>query len=563
MPLTRLSLLLRTLPYLKGRQMAYQLRYRLQTKLAADRHAAIRLPDRINARPLTPRTPFLQRPFIRRDDIERRQFSFLNQPAVFDKAIDWLSPGKSRLWRYNLHYFDYLFPDRPLDRRHGRHLLDDWIRSNPEGTPDAWDPFPISLRMVNWIKYLSTCRFDEDIQEVNASLYRQALWLERHLEFHLLANHLFKNIKAFIFAGMYFRGDDADRWYKRGVHMLNRELSEQILPDGGHFERSPMYHAMILEDVLDLINIWPDDIAGLQTLQPTLTRTAEKMAIYLQAMTHPDSGIALFNDAVFGVEHNELTLRSYYSATTGRTTPAESQNRLTAFPKTGYFIMTPAGGDKLIVDCGAIGPDYQSGHAHCDTLSFELSLGQRKVIVDSGCCQYEDSPIRQYNRGNAGHNTVTIDGQNQSEVWGAHRCARRAQAYLGIFREKADGTLLFKGHHDGYQRLAGHPEHQRTIRWGKGAIIITDLIEGAGCHTLVSTLHIHPDLEVTAQEDTVLVYGSDGPLVRIASWDHTSIEVQKGWYCPAFNRQLTCPKLTLSVATSLPAKMEWQIRMLS
>ena len=85
------------------------------------------------------------------------------------------------------------------------------------------------------------------------SLYEQALWLEKNIEYHLLANHYFKNGKALIFAGMYIAGQDAERWLKKGRQIIASELEEQILPDGGHFERSPMYHAMILEDCLDIL----------------------------------------------------------------------------------------------------------------------------------------------------------------------------------------------------------------------------------------------------------------------------------------------------------------------
>lgn len=97
---------------------------------------------------------------------------------------------------------------------------------------------------------------------------------------------------------------------------------------------------------------------------------------------------------------------------------AQSKARVLSFPASGYFRLEPTPGDVLVVDCGPIGPDYQPGHAHCDTLSFELSLNGRRVIVDSGCSQYVDGEIRQYNRGSLGHNTLAIDGVNQSEVWG-------------------------------------------------------------------------------------------------------------------------------------------------
>ena len=223
------------------------------------------------------------------------------------------------------------------------------------------------------------------------------------------------------------------RWLKKGTEILTAELREQILPDGGHFERSPMYHAMILEDCLDLLNICRGcRLKAAQILSERLPDVCRRMMMFLHGMRHPDGQIALFNDAAFAIEASPGELAAYYERVTSEDSPAPA-GRSWKFPDTGYYVMAPRTGDRLIVDCGAVGPDYQPGHAHCDTLSFELSLKGRRVIVDSGCCQYEDGDIRQYNRGNLGHNLLTIDGQNQSEVWGAHRCARRASAKAHCF----------------------------------------------------------------------------------------------------------------------------------
>src|SRR5690606_3223286 len=78
-------------------------------------------------------------------------------------------------------------------------------------------------------------------------------WLERRIEWHLLGNHLFANAKALFIAGLYFQGPEANRWRAKGASILSRELREQILEDGGQFERTPMYHLLALEDVQDLL----------------------------------------------------------------------------------------------------------------------------------------------------------------------------------------------------------------------------------------------------------------------------------------------------------------------
>ena len=109
----------------------------------------------------------------------------------------------------------------------------------------------------------------------------------------------------------------------------------------------------------------------------------------------------------------------------------------------GYFVIRNLD-DMLVVDCGEVGPDYQPGHAHCDTLSFELASDGRTIIVDSGVYDYEDSEMRRYVRSTRAHNTAMVDGCEQSEIWGAFRVARRARPIQRIDRKvrRVEGTVF-------------------------------------------------------------------------------------------------------------------------
>ncbi|MEA3240465.1 MAG: alginate lyase family protein [Pseudomonadota bacterium] len=181
-------------------------------------------------------------------------------------------------------------------------------------------------------------------------------------------------------------------------------MPEQVLADGGHFERSPMYHSIIFEDILDLINIcgaYGQDVPKLWGV------VVGKMGRWLQVMSHPDGDIALFNDAALEIAAKPEQLFDYLERVTGEIV-GDAAGRCFELAPSGYYVMVPGSGERLLVDCGEIGPDYLPGHAHCDTLSFELSLAGRRVVVDSGCGIYVDGKERQYNRGNVGHNTVTV-----------------------------------------------------------------------------------------------------------------------------------------------------------
>lgn len=555
-----LSLFFRTISYLRLEQILYRVWYairaRCSSRLCSDSH---NIPDGIDWIPLKPDKPFLSYAWWDDNEITRGRFCFLNETIEYGADVNWQAQDKGRLWRYNLHYFQYLHPKGGLDSDIGLRLIRHWIDHNPPGTEDAWDPFPISLRLVNWIKYLSNIPLPKtESKPLVRSAYQQALWLERHLEYHLLGNHLFKNAKALVFSGLFFKGPDAEQWLAKGLRLLNQEISEQILSDGGHFERSPMYHAMILEDCLDLLNVCkPQPHSDLKNLSSQLQKVCKKMVVFLKAMTHPDNRISLFNDAAFGIEAEPADLIKYYERITGESIP-EDKDSVCSFPDTGYYVLKPTPDSRMLIDCGHIGPDYQPGHAHCDTLSFELSLKGRRVIVDSGCFEYEDGSIRQYNRGNAGHNTLTIDGQNQSEVWGAHRCARRARPLYANLNKQPDGSLVFEGAHDGYKRLKGKPIHHRRISWSGDKCLIEDRVEGKGHHDIESRLHIHPSLTVDFTGEEVVIRDEQDVLVGISLYGDGRIDKTEGWYCPEFGIKKPCVVLTtIHKNVSLPFKCGW------
>jgi uncharacterized heparinase superfamily protein len=317
---------------------------------------------------------------------------------------------------------------------------------------------------------------------------------------------------------------------------------------------------MILEDCLDLINVLKlRNESKLQAVTKKLEDAADRMVAFLGGLCHPDEQIALFNDAAFGTEMPPQNLFKYYEDLTNKTV-STPKGPLLSYPDTGYYVMSADSGNRMLIDCGPIGPDYQPGHSHCDTLSFELSLKGRRVIVDSGCSQYEDSEIRKYNRGNRGHNTIMIDGENQSEVWSSHRCARRAKPLYAELDRQSDGTLFFKGAHDGYRRLKGRPIHHRSVKWLNDTILIEDRIEGHGRHDIESRLHIHPDLKVVPDENRVEINGNDQTYLTISLAAMGRIEVVEGWYCPEFGLKHKCAVVKADYKNeSLPFKTGWEL----
>ena len=378
-------------------------------------------------------------------------FYFLNQEKTFpDGSLDWASKGMSKLWRYNLHYFDYLFD---AGRSHDAkvHLISDWIAKNLPGTSDGWEPYTLSLRIVNWIKFF--LQNDAAIQKESLqSLYKQALWLEKNVEYHILANHYLKNGVALFFAGMYFDGVDADRWIKKGLKMLREELEEQFLADGGHYERSPMYHSICVVDYLDVMNLAKNSETGISSEDIAQCRQRITASLnFLHDICLPDSEIPLFNDSAFGIAPTPSQIFDYARRVIGYEPPARPPGLAIYEQSASGYYACRNGEDAIIIDCGHIGPDYQPGHAHCDTLSYELAINGRRVIVDSGVFDYEPSSERAYARSTKAHNTVVVDGEEQSEIWGVFRVARRAKPLRAFFEKQVDGSVCSKAPTTGTQ----------------------------------------------------------------------------------------------------------------
>lgn len=473
----------------------------------------------------------------------------------------WDDPALPKLWRYNLHYFDDLNAES-ADERSAWHraLLPRWVRDNPPGEGTGWEPYPTSLRVVNWIKW--TLRGNALPPDCVESLAVQVRWLSKRLERHLLGNHLFSNAKALIFAGLYFEGMEADAWLENGLRILERQIPEQILADGGHFERSTMYHALALEDMADIYNVIsvsPEAIPA--RLRPVVTSWAlliAPMRHWLAAMSHPDGEIALFNDAAFGIAPAPVELEQY-AARLGLDPPAALPPGLTQLSASGYIrVAFPE--SVAIVDVAPIGPDYLPAHAHADTLSFELSLFGQRVLVNSGTSEYGLGAERLRQRGTRAHNTVVVDGLDSSRVWGGFRVAQRARPF-GL--EVVHGKLMeVRCGHDGYRRLPGRVVHTRRWQFDAGMLVVNDDIAGT-YHSAEAIFHLHPSVKLAGSEigtgADVLTLLLAGNRTAHVSVNGGTLRVEDSTWHPEFG--VTEPSMCLVVTftgASIQTRFKWE-----
>lgn len=438
---------------------------------------------------------------------------FLNENGPL---YEWHNPAKSHLWLYNLHYFDDLLGDNAQQRvATHRDLIVHWLANNPPAKGVGWEPYPTSLRIVNWVQWLLAG--NEPVPGMLASLFQQACVLSQQLEYHLQGNHLLANAKALVFAGSYFGGDAtyggeaAEKYLATGLAILDAQHREQVLADGGHFELSPMYHAIILMDVLDLIQLsqcYPG--TGLCGYEQALRRIAMAMTGWLQGMLHPDGDIAFFNDAAFGIAPKPTAIIDYarHLGVVCAAPPAATCH----YEASGYIALRHFE-QVAFLDMAPIGPDTIPGHAHADTLCFEWSLHGQRVLVNSGISEYGLSAERLRQRGTPAHNTVAVNGLDSSEVWSGFRVARRARPFDVGLSETADDTgpnitslngtgtacISAGASHTGYHRLRPKVTHTRQWRMTEGALTVTDTMAGR-YESAVAYFHIHPLLVVAVLE---------------------------------------------------------------
>lgn len=510
------------------------------------------------------------------------QFRFLNQTHALPAQGGWNDAALEQLWLYNLHYFDDLnAQDAPARIDWHRALIARWVAENPPASGNGWEPYPTSLRIVNWVKWLATG--NAAVPGMFESLTMQAGWLAGRLERHLLGNHLFANAKALVFAGLLFEGRQAAAWLDTGLKIINKELPEQVLPDGGNFERSPMYHAIFLEDVLDLINAaqgWPALVPDEQVA--CWRETAGLMLGWLDGMVHPDGEIALFNDAAFGVAPRVADLMAYTrrlgvevpavagsnSLRGGGAAPTKKPDtvgaatsprldvagpHLTHFSDSGYVRMQTQDAVALL-DVAPVGPDYLPGHAHADTLSFELSVFGQRVVVNGGTSRYGLGPERLRERGTAAHSTVEVAGQNSSEVWGGFRVARRAYPFDLQLQDRA-GVLQVACSHDGYKRLSDAPVHRREWVMDASSLQVADTVRG-GAHAAVARYILHPGVKVTAADNNswqLTLAGAQNLRVMVLEGQG---RIEPASYAPEFGIVLPTQCLAVEL-TQGQARVKW------
>ncbi|QDK82602.1 heparinase [Spirosoma sp. KCTC 42546] len=474
-----LGLIWRTVRQLTLRQIVYQVIFRLRGR------ARLHIPA------TTPQAYFLTTPEPDKpQSYQSGVVTFLNLSRQLTAELDWNYAGFGKLWTYNLNYFDYLNqPDMTV--RTGLELICDFM-AKTDSLRDGLEPYPTSLRIMNWVQFLS--RHQIQNEPINQHLFAQIRLLSHRLDYHLGGNHLLENGFSLLMGALFFR---QARWFHKASRLIRQELTNQILADGGHDERSPMYHQIFLDRLLDLrlalqTQSWHND----PDLLDCLTEKATQMLDWINGITFKNGDVPMVNDAAWGIAPTSFQLRKK-----AERTGIQQSYHPSLLTSSGYRMYRQKRYE-LFADVGPVGPDHQPGHAHADTFSFVLYVDNQPALVDNSISTYQPGSRRAWERSTAAHNTVTVNESNSSEVWASFRVGRRA----GVTLLTDTGTVL-TARHDGYRKQG--VIHERSWVVEPNCVVITDRLlnaktEAEAQQPGIARFYVHPDVSIQLVDDFIL-----------------------------------------------------------
>jgi len=386
-----------------------------------------------------------------------------------------------KLKKYHLHYFDFL---KNCSADDGMRIIRGWVEENPSSIKnDGWEPYPIALRIVNWILFFVRNDISPD-KKITNSFYLQGKWLYKQCEFHLLANHLLKDIVALLFWGYCFSDQRIVKW---ALKNLDRQLDEQFNSDSLHYEYSPTYHALAINDTLDCYNLLENNSVGEgKGINEKLRGIAGRglgAAEYLNAGKYIPVG-----DVNYEGCPDLLELKLY----------AEKLNIGCNSSSPDDFPSLKTNNLKIMMINSPFSPAYNPAHSHGDKLSVLLWDKNMPILTDTGNYNYQVSEERMYSRSVAAHNTIQVDNFQQAEFWAAFRIGYRGK----VEKQKADLNRIasvFK--HKKYK-------HYRSLESTENRIILNDKIVAGGRHSFKQYFHFHPECSVKRKGNGIIINDS-------------------------------------------------------
>ncbi|MBT5050951.1 MAG: hypothetical protein HOM58_20795 [Rhodospirillaceae bacterium] len=423
--------------------------------------------------------------------IVKGDFEFAGQ-AIREADAPWLAAGISTEWLEAISTFDWLRDLRASGsdaaRSRARALVYRWADSHGSWNAIAWQPGPLGARVANWLGHREFLLAGSDLAFQDSyflSLRRQTRHLQRVAGFAAAGTTRIVVLKGLIYAALTFNNP---KLLSRWIRLLQKETDQLILGDGGNLMRNPSQQLAIMRHLIDIRSALRD---GQQEVPHWLQTTIDRMAPMLRFFRHGDGGLALFNGSH---EEEGLLLDVVLTRSEARGKALESA------PHSGFERLV-ANRTAIIMDVGSAPPPGVDSLAHAGALSFEMSVGKDRLVVNCGAHQGDNAAWIAAQRTTAAHSTVTVEDVNSAQILEKGGFGGRPPTAT-VDRKEADGDIWIDGTHDGYQRTFGLVHERRLYLSANGGDVRgEDTLTGEGNHKFVVRFHLHPTVRASMVQE--------------------------------------------------------------
>jgi len=372
-----------------------------------------------------------------------------------------------------------------------------------------------------------------EYQLILDTIYQHGWWISKRLSLYSsLGNHTVSECVGLIFAGAILKNTkEGQQWFETGIALMKQELAHQILVDGGPAEQSFNYHRFVLDLywlVIDFLE--KNDLHNCNDFKERLIQ-AERFII---AFEDARGRLPSIGDS----DEGHAIAPGIYPR---RIIPDKKNGKIQTFYTSGYTIIND-NNVVLTFDHGPLGIAPLYNHGHADALSITLSIDDKEMLVDPGTYRYNGEPeFRKYFKGTRAHNTVTIDGLDQSVQETGFIWSRPYKAKL-VKSVEINGSFFLQANHDGYERIKDPVRHFRSIvKFDKTNFFVKDTFIGKGVHTFELNYHVHPDSKITPEDIGWWKINNQGVEIFIRLLDENTFNFIKGqrnplfgWYSPSY-----------------------------
>ncbi len=441
-------------------------------------------------------------------DADVGQVLIKNQPGLFDQEI---SPSPLHTPHYILAHGwlrDLRAVGTETARRKALSLIEEWLDEQDQWQEDSWAPDILGERLANWVSFhdfYAAHASPAFIEQLITSMVRQLRHLLRTIPPTLTGVENLRAVKGLIFAGLGLL--DSEKALSLALELLQRQLTVEILPDGGHISRNPSQQLQMLHYLIDIRN----SLRAVQLALPhELTNAIERMVPVLKLYRHGDNGLALFNGAR---EDSSLWMEAAI-------TLSEARGRvLRRLPQTGYERVT-AGRSLLLIDVGPPPPPLYDDAAHAGLLSFEFSVGRERLIVNCGAGPEGDADWRLATAATAAHSTLTLQDTNACEVLVDGGIGQQPRN-MAAQRYEQDEMHHVEMMHDGYAAKYRTTYHRTLSLSTEGEELRgREVLSGSTGRDFTLRWHLHPGVQAS------LVHGGQAALLRLPSGSGWRLRVE-------------------------------------